>query len=58
MELDVRNTKFLDNDIVEILEDFAFKAKERNINIKLFSERGIVENPDSFVTFFKTEKKK
>ncbi|MEF3078039.1 SulP family inorganic anion transporter [Winogradskyella poriferorum] len=58
LELDVRNTKFLDNDIVEILEDFAFKAKERNINIKLFSERGIVENPDSFVTFFKTEKKK
>ncbi len=53
LELDVRNTKYLDNDIIEILEDFAFKAKERNINIKLFSERGIVENPDSFVSFFK-----
>ncbi len=48
----------MDNDIIEILEDFAFKAKERNINIKLFSERGIVENPDSFVSFFKTKKKK
>ena len=58
LELDVRNTKYLDNDIIEILEDFAFKAKERNINIKLFSERGIVENPDSFVSFFKTKKKK
>ncbi|APY08275.1 hypothetical protein BWZ20_08170 [Winogradskyella sp. J14-2] len=57
LELDVRNTKYLDNDIIEILEDFAFKAKERNINIKLFSERGIVENPDSFVTFFKAKKK-
>ncbi len=58
LELDVTKTKFLDNDIIEILEDFAYKAKERNINIKLFSERGIVENPDSFVAFFKTEKKK
>ncbi|WP_426432097.1 SulP family inorganic anion transporter [Winogradskyella sp. HB-48] len=58
LELDVRNTKYLDNDIIEILEDFAFKAKERNIKIKLFSERGIVENPDSFVAFFKTKKKR
>ncbi len=53
LELDVRKTRYLDNDIVEILEDFAFKAKERNIDIKLISERGIVENPDSFIEFFK-----
>ncbi|WP_422106370.1 SulP family inorganic anion transporter [Winogradskyella sp.] len=57
LELDVRNTRYLDNDIIEILEDFAFKAKERNINIKLFSERGIVENPESFIAFFKLRKK-
>ncbi len=56
LELDVRKTKYLDNDIIEILEDFAIKAKERNINIKLFSERGIVENPESFIEFFKLEK--
>ncbi len=57
LELDVRKTKYLDNDIIEILDDFAFKAKERNINIKLISERGIVENPESFIEFFKLEKK-
>jgi len=57
LELDVRKTIYLDNDIVEILEDFAFKAKERNIDIKLISERGIVENPDSFLEFFKLSKK-
>ncbi len=57
LELDVRKTSYLDNDIVEILEDFAFKAKERNIDIKIISERGIVENPDSFIEFFKLEKK-
>ena len=49
--------KMLDNDIIEILEDFAFKAKERNIDIKLYSERGIVKNPDSFIEFFKLSPK-
>jgi len=53
LELDVRKTRYLDNDIVEILDDFAFKANERNINIKLVSERGEVENPPSYIEFFK-----
>ncbi len=57
LELDVRKTRYLDNDIIEILEDFAFKAKERNIDIKLISERGTVENPDSFIEFFKLKTK-
>jgi len=56
LELDVRKTRFLDNDIIEILEDFAFKARERNIDIKLYSERGEVENPESFIEFFKLRK--
>ena len=55
--LDVRKTRYLDNDIIEILDDFAFKAKERHINIQLISERGTIENPDSFIEFFKLEKK-
>ena len=53
LELDVRQTKYLDNDIIEILEDFIYKARERHIDIKLISNRGIVENPESFVDFFK-----
>jgi MFS superfamily sulfate permease-like transporter len=53
LALDVRNTRYLDNDIIEILEDFVFKAKERNITIKLISERGEVENPPSYIEFFK-----
>jgi len=52
LELDVRKTKFLDYDIIEILDDFAFKAKERNITVKLVSERGIIENPPSYFEFF------
>lgn len=57
LELDVRKTRYLDYDIIEILEDFAFKAKERNIDIKLISERGVVENPPSFIEFFKLRPK-
>ena len=57
LELDVRDTRYLDNDIIEILDDFAFKAKERNIDIKLISERGIVENPESFIEFFRLRPK-
>ncbi|MFS4484199.1 SulP family inorganic anion transporter [Hyunsoonleella sp. 2307UL5-6] len=58
LELDVRKTRYLDNDIIEILEDFAFKAKERHIDIKLVSERGVVENPESYIEFFKLNKPK
>lgn len=56
LELDVRKTRYLDNDIIEILEDFALKAKERNINIKLVSERGVIENPESYIEFFRLSK--
>jgi len=57
LEIDVRNTKYLDNDIIEILEDFAYKAKVRNIHVKLISERGTVENPSSYIDFFKLRPK-
>ncbi|MCB0372339.1 MAG: SulP family inorganic anion transporter [Muricauda sp.] len=57
LELDLLKTRYLDNDVIEILEDFAYKAKERNIDIKLVSKRGVVENPPSFIEFFKTRPK-
>ncbi|GER58072.1 membrane protein [Patiriisocius marinus] len=57
LELDVRKTRFLDNDIVEILEDFSEKARNRNIDITIISERGSVTNPDSFIQFFKLRPK-
>ena len=58
LELDVRKTRFLDNDIVEILEDFSDKAKNRKIDIKIISEKGEVENPDSYIEFFNLTPKK
>jgi len=58
LELDVRKTRYLDNDIIEILDDFAHKAKQKNIDIKLISERGEIENPESYIEFFKLRPKK
>lgn len=58
LELDVRKTRYLDNDIVEILEDFSSKAKNRKIDIKIISERGEVENPESYIEFFNLRPKK
>lgn len=53
LELDVRKTRFLDHDIIEILQDFSEKRKVRNIDIIIISELGNFENPDSFISFFK-----
>lgn len=55
LEIDTRKTRFLDHDIIEILDDFSFKAKDKNIHIKIISERGITENPESYEQFFKQD---
>ncbi|MCB7482008.1 SulP family inorganic anion transporter [Christiangramia sediminis] len=55
--MDVTKTRYLDSDIIEILDDFKIKAQEKNINIKIISERGIIENPDSYQQFFELDKK-
>ena len=53
LELDVRKTQYLDYDIVEILDDFAWKARERDIDFLLITTGGEVKNPASFHDFFK-----
>lgn len=57
LEINLLKTRYLDNDIIEILEDFIYKAKERNIDLKLVSKRGVVENPPSFIEFFNNNPK-
>lgn len=51
LELDVKRTKVLDYDILEILDEFAVRAKSKNISIKIISHLGSVENPDSYREF-------
>lgn len=55
--MDVRKSRYLDNDIIEILDDFKIKAAEKNIDIEVISERGTIKNPDSYQQFFELEKK-
>jgi MFS superfamily sulfate permease-like transporter len=57
LELDVSKTRYLDHDIIEILDDFAYKANLRNITVKLISERGEIENPPSYIDYFKLQPK-
>ena len=52
LELDVTKTRYLDYDVIEILDDFSYKAKLRNITIKLISDRGTIENPSSYIEHF------
>lgn len=53
LEIDVRQTKHLDHDVIEVFDDFVSKANSKNISVKLISERGIVENPQNYFLFFK-----
>lgn len=52
LDLDVRKTIRMNYDVLEILEDFASKAKEKNIQIKLITTKGTFENPESFSQLF------
>ncbi len=52
VEIDITKTQSLDYDILEILDDYAFKAKNRNIDINLVHKKGEVKNPESFKKYF------
>lgn len=56
LELDITKNRYLDNDVIEILDDFTLKAEERNITIKLISNEGVIENPESYLQFFNKKK--
>jgi len=55
LHIDTRKTQYLDNDIIEILDDFRVKAQDRNINITVVSEQGKTENPENYAAFFNRE---
>jgi len=56
LELDLRNSKYIDSDVIDILEDFAIQAKNKNITVQVLSERGNEINPQSYVEYFKKDK--
>ncbi len=48
LELDIKNNKYIDFDIIEVLDNFIIKAKVKNIEIKLLTKSGEIINPKSF----------
>ena len=56
LNLDIRKTVFLDYDIVEILDNFLIQARNKNIWVHIQSERGDVDNIESFTNFLKLDK--
>ena len=45
LELDISKTRFLDHDVIEILEDFSIKAKNREIGLKIISRKRYCRKP-------------
>lgn len=45
IEIDITKTRYLDNDIVEIINDFLESTEEREISTRLISEKGVEDNP-------------
>ena len=52
LHIDFQKTKVLDYDILEILDEYAVKARDKDIRMTLISEKGIVDNPKSYREFF------
>jgi len=57
LELDVRKTKFLDLDILDVINDYMQTNSHKEIQINVITERGKFENPaDLFQTIFPHKK--
>jgi len=53
LDLDVRTSTYLDNDVLEILDDFATKAAARHIDVLLMTRSGNIENPTDYSAILK-----
>ena len=51
LEINLLKTRYLDNDIIEVIEDFLGKAKSKNIEVKLISNKGELKNPESIAGY-------
>ena len=49
VEFDISQTKYLDHDIIEILDDFVSKSKEKNIDIKVVTSNNETVDPKHFI---------
>ena len=45
VNINMKNNKYLDNDIIEILNDFLETKSERKLKVTIQSDKGTFENP-------------
>ena len=53
VEIDVRQTRYLDYDVMEIIQNFSEKAPERDIDLRIISEKGTFSNPTEIKSLFR-----
>lgn len=51
LEMDIRGNKAIDYDVIDVLEDFLVKAKEKNIIVQLLTSKGDINNPSTFLEY-------
>ena len=57
LTLDISKTIFLDNDIIDVLNDFLETAKEKEINVKVLTKNGELDNPENMYHLLKDKRK-
>lgn len=55
--IDVSKTRFLDNDIIDVVNDFLETSKEKKINVKVISQNEEFHNPINLNQLFKNKRK-
>lgn len=51
LEINLLKTRYLDNDIIEVIEDYLAKAKSKNINVNLITNKGELNNPKTILGY-------
>ena len=55
--LDITKTKYLDNDIIDVVNDFLEGSKEKQISVKIIYHNVKIDNPDNINQVFQNQKK-
>jgi MFS superfamily sulfate permease-like transporter len=57
LTIDISKTRFLDNDIIDVLNDFLETTKEKKINVKVILENEVLDNPKNMNPMYQYKRK-
>lgn len=52
LNIDIRNNRFIDHDIIELFDDFITKSKDNNIKINIVTKNEDIIEPTNFNSYF------